>query len=454
MHAPQISAPSLLHVVYRCLDLVCVSDPDPCRAAFAFEGRDSEGNPKQGNVKKEGSCSATQYCGKEGSDHGTMPPDATFDCDPETSECTRVQGRGGAYTSLTECQQSPTCQPKKPPLVATPPEELPKIYGCDGVQCIEVRLGGGTYTDANCEGKCEPQKAPEKKPSMFYSCDRTQAAAKCVKRTSGEFATKGDCDKACFQHYVCEPTSKEKCVVFDSTIHAGAERFIGPTSKTDCAAKCPDEQCFAYQHSGNCKCEKRACPSVETDPAQTGIHFFADETACISDCEEPRESSKPLTMSSPGTWTVHDFCSALAREARKGSNKHRIASYEDISMGFSTFCLQVAGGVCRGTCVALAGLYDEASRAGVEEMSGNPGNANRWETLDARYAAEFGVIGDTKPVQMGRPLEYTLTTGDCVKCILEGDCVPGCLVDGGCSGEELADPGLAKLFFPEVPGGV
>ena len=45
--SPQISASPLLHVVHRCLDLVCVSDPDPCRAAFAFEGRDSEGNPKQ-----------------------------------------------------------------------------------------------------------------------------------------------------------------------------------------------------------------------------------------------------------------------------------------------------------------------------------------------------------------------------------------------------------------------
>jgi hypothetical protein len=169
-------------------------------------------------------------------------------------------------------------------------------------------------------------------------------------------------------------------------------------------------------------------------------------------------------------WSPYQLCERLVKHFRSDAvaNDMRIAPSPPAA--FTAQCLGMFGNVCLPQCRQLGGLYDEASRPGAGEYGGLDGNNNAWDASMGKGGAVKGGVGEAGkpkesqgrwdatrgipaaaersdegggasapfgpvPKAVGRVLAYHLTQTDCVKCVLEADCVPDCLLDGSCAGE-------------------
>ncbi len=185
-------------------------------------------------------------------------------------------------------------------------------------------------------------------------------------------------------------------------------------------------------------------------------------------------------------WSPYQLCERLVRffGGDAAANDMRIAPSPPAA--FAAQCLGMLGNVCLPQCRQLGALYDEASRPGAGEFGGLDGNNNAWDASTGKGSSFEGRVGDggkpkrsqgrwdatrgipaaaersdegggasapfgPVPNPAGRVLAYHLTQADCVKCVVEADCVPDCLLDGSCAGESSDQDDM--VFDYEGAGG-
>lgn len=159
-------------------------------------------------------------------------------------------------------------------------------------------------------------------------------------------------------------------------------------------------------------------------------------------------------------WNHYRFCERVVKEVAPKILSEEISKSESPDNDFTAVCLSMFGNVCIKKCRTLSILYDEASRPGANEIGGLDGNNNMWDRLESsngkqdqdkdqgrwdtsrsiptnglRSGEKFGPTF----VRNKRILVYQMTQEDCMKCIKEDDCVPDCLDDGSCNGENDKD---------------
>jgi hypothetical protein len=158
-------------------------------------------------------------------------------------------------------------------------------------------------------------------------------------------------------------------------------------------------------------------------------------------------------------WNTHRFCERVVFQVAPQIPSEEISNSESPESEFTATCLGLFGNVCLTQCRTLGVLYDEASRPGANEIGGLDGNNNLWDSLEpvggeknkdneqGRFDTARGIptagkrSGETKTygptfVRNKRKLAYQMTQSDCLKCLKEDDCVPDCLLDGSCNGEQ------------------
>lgn len=152
-------------------------------------------------------------------------------------------------------------------------------------------------------------------------------------------------------------------------------------------------------------------------------------------------------------WNAYQFCERLVQYVSNPETSDELSKAESPPNDFTSVCLGMFGNVCLKHCRTLANLYDEASRPGAGENGGLDGNNNVWDSSlndqgrwdSSRHIPSAGKFsGESKDfgptfVRNKRKLIYQITQSDCVKCIKRDDCVPDCLIDGDCSGENVED---------------
>jgi hypothetical protein len=127
-------------------------------------------------------------------------------------------------------------------------------------------------------------------------------------------------------------------------------------------------------------------------------------------------------------WNQYQWCERLIHLISTFVTSDEIRKSESPPADFTARCLGMFGNVCLPQCRTVANLYDEVSRPG--EYGGMVDGA-----IDGRWDVNSGIPKAPEYDYKKRTLAYQLVQADCVKCLKEDDCVPGCLLDASCVGE-------------------